>query len=121
MIKHKYPTKALYLPWQEKTRFLREQLAEPDYSSTLQHLTSPLHPSHSLGRLRISECKVLDSARRPFCLVWDNPDPMAPHYWLSHAIIFKSGDGRWFFIFCICVSASLLLCVYVHICMSGLI
>ncbi|XP_042869031.1 phosphatidylinositol 4,5-bisphosphate 3-kinase catalytic subunit alpha isoform-like [Penaeus japonicus] len=76
----------------EKTRFLREQLAEPDYSSTLQHLTSPLHPSHSLGRLRISECKVLDSARRPFCLVWDNPDPMAPHYWLSHAIIFKSGD-----------------------------
>ncbi|KAG7162944.1 Phosphatidylinositol 45-bisphosphate 3-kinase catalytic subunit alpha isoform-like [Homarus americanus] len=73
-------------------KYLKEQLAESEYSNVLQHLTSPLNPSHSLGRLRISECRVLDSARRPMCLVWDNPEPMAPHYSLSHGIIFKSGD-----------------------------
>ncbi|XP_066972398.1 phosphatidylinositol 4,5-bisphosphate 3-kinase catalytic subunit alpha isoform-like [Macrobrachium rosenbergii] len=76
----------------EMTRFLKKQLAKGEYTSMLQHLTSLLHPSHSLGRLRVSECRVLESACRPVCLVWDNPDSMAPHYSLSHSMIFKSGD-----------------------------
>ncbi|KAK7077599.1 Phosphatidylinositol 4,5-bisphosphate 3-kinase catalytic subunit alpha isoform, partial [Halocaridina rubra] len=76
----------------EMTRYLKKQLAKGDYTSTLQHLTSLLHPSHSLGRLRVSECRVLESACRPVCLVWDNPDLMAPHYSLSHSMIFKNGD-----------------------------
>ncbi|XP_069182358.1 phosphatidylinositol 4,5-bisphosphate 3-kinase catalytic subunit alpha isoform isoform X2 [Procambarus clarkii] len=76
----------------ENNKYLREQLAEPEYSNILQHLTSPLNPSHSLGRLRNSECRVLDSARHPLYLAWDNPEPMAPIYSVSHGIIFKSGD-----------------------------
>ncbi|CAL4140787.1 unnamed protein product, partial [Meganyctiphanes norvegica] len=76
----------------EKTRYLKEKLVEVEISSLLQNVCSPLHLGHSLGRLRPSECRVLDSGRRPLCLVWDNADKMAPHYSLSHSIIFKNGD-----------------------------
>nr|ADE44090.1 phosphoinositide 3-kinase isoform a [Panulirus argus] len=76
----------------EKTQYLKEQLAESEYFNLLQHLTSPLNQSHSLGRLRISECRGVRSARRPLCLVWDTLNPWPHTYSLSQGIILKSGD-----------------------------
>ncbi|XP_076066613.1 phosphatidylinositol 4,5-bisphosphate 3-kinase catalytic subunit alpha isoform-like [Oratosquilla oratoria] len=78
--------------YKERSRYLKKLLGEKAQCSGLQHMPSPLHPSHTLGKLRIPECRVLDSARRPLCLVWDNPDTMAAQYTNSHAVIFKNGD-----------------------------
>lgn len=83
-----------FFEFQEMTKLLKVLLSEPETSSLLQHIPSPLNPSHTLGRLRNSVCCVLDSARRPLCLVWNNPEDMAPQYYHSHSIIFKSGDGN---------------------------
>ncbi|XP_050732302.1 phosphatidylinositol 4,5-bisphosphate 3-kinase catalytic subunit alpha isoform-like [Eriocheir sinensis] len=54
-----------------KTQFLRAKLKGVEYSVPLQHLPSPLHPPLSLGRLRLGECWVIDSARCPLRLAWE--------------------------------------------------
>ncbi|RXG70396.1 Phosphatidylinositol 4,5-bisphosphate 3-kinase catalytic subunit alpha isoform [Armadillidium vulgare] len=76
----------------DRNKQLQNLLQESEYSSALQHLPSPLRPSLTLGRLRLADCKVLHSARRPIFLLWENADPMAGHFSLSHALIFKNGD-----------------------------
>ncbi|XP_045108091.1 phosphatidylinositol 4,5-bisphosphate 3-kinase catalytic subunit alpha isoform-like isoform X2 [Portunus trituberculatus] len=67
----------------------KERLKEAEFSHPLQHLPSPLHPGITLGRLRVSECRVIESARCPLLLAWDAPSDSTPH---PPAIIFKCGD-----------------------------
>ena len=44
------------------------------------------------GELIVSECKVMNSAKKPLWLVWKNHDPLAEIQYQRNAIIFKNGD-----------------------------
>uniref|UniRef100_A0A8C8CCP4 Phosphatidylinositol 4,5-bisphosphate 3-kinase catalytic subunit alpha isoform n=1 Tax=Oncorhynchus tshawytscha TaxID=74940 RepID=A0A8C8CCP4_ONCTS len=58
-------------------KFLVEQMKRPDYMDALQSFTSPLNPAHQLGNLRLEECRMMSSAKRPLWLNWENPDMMS--------------------------------------------
>ncbi|KAK8379124.1 hypothetical protein O3P69_019156 [Scylla paramamosain] len=73
----------------KKTEYLKGKLEQTEYSHSLQHLPSPLHPAITLGRLRVSECRVIDSARCPLLLAWHSSGDGTPH---PPAVIFKYGD-----------------------------
>ncbi|XP_065319606.1 phosphatidylinositol 4,5-bisphosphate 3-kinase catalytic subunit alpha isoform-like isoform X2 [Gordionus sp. m RMFG-2023] len=60
----------------EKLKFFRHQLRQPDFQEALQNLPSPIDNSYILGELIVDECKILSSAKKPFWLVWTNPDPL---------------------------------------------
>ena len=47
----------------------------------------------NFGKLKISECRVMDSAKKPLWLVWENNDHLAKDInYETNAIIFKNGD-----------------------------
>ncbi|CAB1325859.1 unnamed protein product [Coregonus sp. 'balchen'] len=73
-------------------KFLVEQMKRPDYMDALQSFTSPLNPAHQLGNLRLEECRMMSSAKRPLWLNWENPDMMSELLFQSNEIIFKNGD-----------------------------
>ncbi|OCT80750.1 hypothetical protein XELAEV_18027564mg [Xenopus laevis] len=73
-------------------KFLVEQMKRPDFMDALQGFTSPLNPAHQLGNLRLEECRIMSSAKRPLWLNWENPDIMSEMLFLNNEIIFKNGD-----------------------------
>ncbi|KAM7379026.1 hypothetical protein PAMP_004604 [Pampus punctatissimus] len=73
-------------------KFLVEQMRRPDYMDALQSFTSPLNPAHQLGNLRLEECRMMSSAKRPLWLNWENPDMMSELLFQNNEIIFKNGD-----------------------------
>ncbi|XP_062311734.1 phosphatidylinositol 4,5-bisphosphate 3-kinase catalytic subunit alpha isoform-like [Osmerus eperlanus] len=73
-------------------KFLVEQMRRPDYMDALQSFTSPLNPAHQLGNLRLEECRIMSSAKRPLWLNWENPDIMSELLFQNNEIIFKNGD-----------------------------
>ena len=60
--------------------------------TALEDLNSPLYPAQQLGRVKLSACCVLDSARKPLKIVWQNLDPLAHLYATDYSVIFKRGD-----------------------------
>ncbi|XP_064459270.1 phosphatidylinositol 4,5-bisphosphate 3-kinase catalytic subunit alpha isoform-like [Ornithodoros turicata] len=76
----------------ERLRFLMEQFSKPDFLDALQEFPSPLNNSCILGKLVVTECKILDSAKKPLWLLWKNPDYSVEHILEHHEIIFKNGD-----------------------------
>lgn len=76
------------------SKYLTDQMNQADYAESLQLFHSPLENTVMLGELKIEECKVMDSAKKPLWLVWQNPDPLsgAPNVHSYNAIIFKNGD-----------------------------
>ncbi|UYV66255.1 PIK3CA [Cordylochernes scorpioides] len=76
----------------ERLKFLCDQMNQADYLEALQNFPSPLNSSHVLGKLLSEECNILDSAKRPLWLVWQNPDPMSELMFHTNSIIFKNGD-----------------------------
>ncbi|XP_040576946.1 phosphatidylinositol 4,5-bisphosphate 3-kinase catalytic subunit alpha isoform [Lepeophtheirus salmonis] len=75
----------------DRLKFLSDQMRQADYMESLQFFRSPLENHTMLGNLDVSRCRVMDSAKKPLWLVWDNPDPLA-EVQSSNAIIFKNGD-----------------------------
>uniref|UniRef100_A0A8B9J8N6 phosphatidylinositol-4,5-bisphosphate 3-kinase n=1 Tax=Astyanax mexicanus TaxID=7994 RepID=A0A8B9J8N6_ASTMX len=73
-------------------KFLVEQMRRPDYMDALQSFTSPLNPAHQLGNLRLEDCRIMSSAKRPLWLNWENPDIMSELLFQNNEIIFKNGD-----------------------------
>uniref|UniRef100_A0A8C4R270 Phosphatidylinositol 4,5-bisphosphate 3-kinase catalytic subunit alpha isoform n=1 Tax=Eptatretus burgeri TaxID=7764 RepID=A0A8C4R270_EPTBU len=73
-------------------RFLAEQMRQPDFMEALQGFISPLNPAHQLGNLRLEECRIMSSAKRPLWLNWENPDIMAELLFQNNEVIFKNGD-----------------------------
>ncbi|XP_062813512.1 phosphatidylinositol 4,5-bisphosphate 3-kinase catalytic subunit alpha isoform isoform X3 [Anolis carolinensis] len=73
-------------------KFLVEQMRRPDYMEALQGFICPLNPVHQLGNLRLDECRIMSSAKRPLWLNWENPDIMSELLFTNHEIIFKNGD-----------------------------
>uniref|UniRef100_A0A8C2C399 Phosphatidylinositol 4,5-bisphosphate 3-kinase catalytic subunit alpha isoform n=1 Tax=Cyprinus carpio TaxID=7962 RepID=A0A8C2C399_CYPCA len=73
-------------------KFLVEQMRRPDYMDALQNFTSPLNPAHQLGNLRLEDCRIMSSAKRPLWLNWENPDIMSELLFQNNEIIFKNGD-----------------------------
>uniref|UniRef100_A0A6Q2YMG7 Phosphatidylinositol 4,5-bisphosphate 3-kinase catalytic subunit alpha isoform n=1 Tax=Esox lucius TaxID=8010 RepID=A0A6Q2YMG7_ESOLU len=73
-------------------KFLVEQMRRPDYMDALQNFTSPLNPAHQLGNIRLEECRIMSSAKRPLWLNWENPDIMSELLFQNNEIIFKNGD-----------------------------
>lgn len=59
------------------TRFLSEQIKQPDFLEVLENLSNPVSPNVELGSLRVESCRIMDSAKRPLWLVWQNNDPLA--------------------------------------------
>uniref|UniRef100_A0A674NYU2 phosphatidylinositol-4,5-bisphosphate 3-kinase n=1 Tax=Takifugu rubripes TaxID=31033 RepID=A0A674NYU2_TAKRU len=73
-------------------KFLVEHMSRPDYMEALQGFVSPLNPVHQLGNLRLEECRIMSSAKRPLWLNWENPDIMSELLFTNNEIIFKNGD-----------------------------
>ncbi|MEJ1277422.1 phosphatidylinositol-45-bisphosphate 3-kinase catalytic subunit alpha [Cricetulus griseus] len=73
-------------------KFLVEQMRQPDFMDALQGFLSPLNPAHQLGNLRLEECRIMSSAKRPLWLNWENPDIMSELLFQNNEIIFKNGD-----------------------------
>jgi len=78
----------------KRLRFLYSQISKNDYMESLQNFRSPLEHTLSLGELEKSQCRVMDSAKKPLWLVWRNPDPLADKLkgYELNSIIFKNGD-----------------------------
>ncbi|XP_016382436.1 phosphatidylinositol 4,5-bisphosphate 3-kinase catalytic subunit alpha isoform-like [Sinocyclocheilus rhinocerous] len=77
---------------QTQMKFLVEHMSRPDYMEALQGFVSPLNPVHQLGNLRLEECRIMSSAKRPLWLNWENPDIMSELLFTNNEIIFKNGD-----------------------------
>ncbi|XP_077998309.1 phosphatidylinositol 4,5-bisphosphate 3-kinase catalytic subunit alpha isoform-like [Glandiceps talaboti] len=77
---------------EDNNRLMEQQMSQTDYLDVLQHLPSPLNPSHTLGKLKIDDCKIMSSAKRPLWLCWENPDLMCEALFEDHKIMFKNGD-----------------------------
>ncbi|XP_029436302.1 phosphatidylinositol 4,5-bisphosphate 3-kinase catalytic subunit alpha isoform-like isoform X6 [Rhinatrema bivittatum] len=73
-------------------KFLVEQMRRPAYMEALQGFICPLNPVHQLGNLRLEECRIMSSAKRPLWLNWENPDIMSELLFTNNEIIFKNGD-----------------------------
>ena len=80
--------------YKDRNKFFKEQIQQSDYLEALQNFCSPVNAAQYLGQLQVEPCRILDSAKKPLWLVWENPDPMAELFFTNHAIIFKSGDGK---------------------------
>lgn len=44
--------------------------------------------------VRLEECRIMSSAKRPLWLNWENPDIMSELLFTNNEIIFKNGDGE---------------------------
>lgn len=58
-------------------RFLSEQIKQADFLEVLENLSNPVSPNVELGSLQVESCRIMDSAKRPLWLVWQNNDPLA--------------------------------------------
>ena len=58
-------------------RFLIEQIKQADFLEVLENLNNPVSPCVELGSLKVESCRIMDSAKRPLWLVWNNNDPLA--------------------------------------------
>lgn len=76
----------------ERIKFFSDQMRKENYIEALENFPSPLNHTITLGKLRLDDCRIMDSAKKPLWLVWSNPDPYADLYASHSAIIFKSGD-----------------------------
>lgn len=79
----------------KKSRYLTDQLKQENYKEALRNFRNPLNFTVQLGDLDIDACNIMDSAKKPLWLVWNNnQDPIANECNLSkkNKIIFKSGD-----------------------------
>lgn len=76
----------------KKSRFLIDHLQQDDYKEGLKGFRNPLNCSITLGDLEIKSCQIMDSAKKPLLLVWNNLDLFAECNSLKNTIIFKSGD-----------------------------
>ena len=76
----------------ERLSFLTDQIRQDDYKESLQCFHSPLDNNVIFGELIVSECKVMNSAKKPLWLVWKNHDHLADIQYQRNAIIFKNGD-----------------------------
>ena len=76
----------------DRLSFLTDQIRQDDYKESLQCFHSPLDNNVVFGELIVSECKVMNSAKKPLWLVWKNHDPLAEIQYQRNAIIFKNGD-----------------------------
>lgn len=47
---------------------------------------------------RQAECRVMTSKKLPLWLVWENPDTMADVADMEYCIMFKNGDGIYYFL-----------------------
>lgn len=74
-------------------KYLHDQMKQADFKETLQHFPHPLDPSFSLGKMKMEECRIMSSAKRPLWLVWENHDVMAKAMFKDMKVIFKRGDG----------------------------
>ncbi|XP_029436299.1 phosphatidylinositol 4,5-bisphosphate 3-kinase catalytic subunit alpha isoform-like isoform X3 [Rhinatrema bivittatum] len=81
-----------HLNRQVQMKFLVEQMRRPAYMEALQGFICPLNPVHQLGNLRLEECRIMSSAKRPLWLNWENPDIMSELLFTNNEIIFKNGD-----------------------------
>lgn len=81
---------------EKRVSYLRQTLKEVDTSASLQELPNPVRPKISLGKLVPSECRIMDSAKRPLFIVWENGDLTkrltSEATLLNHELIFKNGD-----------------------------
>ncbi|KAL1502865.1 hypothetical protein ABEB36_007943 [Hypothenemus hampei] len=64
---------------------LKEYLSNNDDKDTVR---SPLDPSYRCSKIRISECRVMDSKMKPLWIVYENSD----RYGEDIYVIFKNGD-----------------------------
>ncbi len=76
----------------DRMKFMFDQIKQADYVESLQYFHSPLENTVMLGELDFSQCKTMDSAKKPLWLVWKNPDELADKLHECNAIIFKNGD-----------------------------
>ncbi|PIK49264.1 putative phosphatidylinositol 4,5-bisphosphate 3-kinase catalytic subunit alpha isoform [Apostichopus japonicus] len=76
----------------ERMKYLHDQMKQADFKETLQHFPHPLDPSFSLGKMKMEECRIMSSAKRPLWLVWENHDVMAKAMFKDMKVIFKRGD-----------------------------
>ena len=76
----------------ERMKYMCEKIEQEDYVKSLENFQSPLENSVTLGELDITQCRIVDSAKKPLWLVWRNPDELADQLHEYHAIIFKNGD-----------------------------
>lgn len=67
---------------------MRSVLGQKTYCSKLSDLTSPLSPLYQLKDLKVQDCKVMKSKKRPLWLVWSNADSAGPDVYL----LYKNGD-----------------------------
>lgn len=67
---------------------MQSVLGQKNYCQKLSDLTSPLSPLFKLKELKVKECKVMNSKKRPLWLVWSNSDSVGPDIYL----IYKNGD-----------------------------
>ncbi len=68
---------------------------QPDFIDALQHFPLPLNPTFALGKLKVDQCRIMNSAKRPLWLVWENQDLMAEAMYEDIKIMFKRGDGMY--------------------------
>jgi len=59
------------------SRFLMDQIKQPDFLEVLEDVSNPVSPTVELGSLKVENCRIMDSAKRPLWLVWCNKDPLA--------------------------------------------
>ncbi|CAG7732141.1 unnamed protein product [Allacma fusca] len=77
----------------DRLKFLTEQIRQADFLEVLENLNSPISPCLELGSLKVESCRIMDSAKRPLWLVWNNNDSLANTMGVGEtAAIFKNGD-----------------------------
>ena len=69
-------------------------MQQADFIDALQHFPLPLNPNFTLGKLKVEDCRIMSSAKRPLWLVWENQDFMAEAMFDDIKVIFKRGDGE---------------------------
>lgn len=67
---------------------MQSVLGQQNYRQKLSDLTSPLSPLYKLKELRLKDCKVMNSKKRPLWLVWSNTDSAGPDI----SLLYKNGD-----------------------------
>lgn len=82
----------------DRHALLVNKLNLTDIKESLKNLSNPLRPKICLGELIPNRCRIMDSAKRPLWLVWENGDQSSKRLrfdvelFREHEIIFKIGD-----------------------------
>ncbi|CAL8396406.1 unnamed protein product [Boreogadus saida] len=76
-------------------RCLDKYLTDDKLSQYLIQLVQVLKIGHFFfWHLKLDECRIMSSAKRPLWLNWENPDIMSELLFQNNEIIFKNGDGN---------------------------